>query len=635
MCIEELSRSLRHICLAAAVTSPLSAVAETSEVTELSYPIPSCGDFSDVYRNFALSMIAHSSGSGAENAIISPSSVEATLAMMYQGATVSVREKTAEIFTRKNTGNGWPSECRLDELSTQKVSNRVALMIGNADYAVEPWQDGSPVRDATDIGAALGRLGFEVTELENTDLQALRRGIQDFENAAAGAEIALVFYGGHGMETNGQYYLVPIDARVEASRPPVFESLVPLDLVLDTVAGVSGFGLVILDTAPNNPFTDGGTSVGPSHSLIRPEVPGETLIVFASGNGENAQDDMGQSELMPHQCGTEGRDECRGTRNRPYTAALLDHMEEPDLDVGSMLSKVGQAVKEATDSRQEPVTFGSLSGVDVYLAGDSPGPVLSRANAIFADRTLDVFPAFQNAVTDRLGADFKQFDFTDRNTVDLINTWISDATNRVIPKLLDSLDPDERLVLASALYYRGEWKQAFDSDNTVQAPFFPETGDPVDVAFMQSGNYPALFYEDENFSAVELRYESDRSAENLALRFILPEKNMAAQDALEKIRNTPALLGDLAAAKYGNGTIRLPRFKLEGSTDVLPLLQEHGFFRCTGLGRRLRRNCISGTTAGTDDSGRTTDSGREWHRSGCRDRRNIQYTLRHRGGELF
>ena len=203
--------------------------------------------------------------------------------------------------------------------------------------------------------------------------------------------------------------------------------------------------------------------------------------------------------------------------------------------------------------------------------------MLSRANAIFADRTLDVFPAFQNAVTDRLGADFKQFDFTDRNTVDLINTWISDATNRVIPKLLDSLDPDERLVLASALYYRGEWKQAFDSDNTVQAPFFPETGDPVDVAFMQSGNYPALFYEDENFSAVELRYESGRSADNFALRLILPEKNMAAQDALEKIRSTPALLGDLAAAKYGKGIIRLPRFRLEGSTDVLPLLQEHGF----------------------------------------------------------
>ena len=230
-----------------------------------------------------------------------------------------------------------------------QAAKRVALVIGNAVYAHAP-QLANPLNDAGDIGAALGRLGFEVTTLENAGKVALERGLLHFSRAASTAETAVVFYAGHGIEVDKRNFLVPVDARLLSDREVEFET-VSLDLVGRAVEGASGLGLVILDACRDNPFAASMRRAGAKRSigrgLARVEPSGEMLVAYAAKEGTLASDGTG--------------------RNSPYTRALLAHLEEPGLEVGLMFRKVRDAVLKATGNKQEPFVYGSLSSKGAYL----------------------------------------------------------------------------------------------------------------------------------------------------------------------------------------------------------------------------------------------------------------------------
>ena len=230
------------------------------------------------------------------------------------------------------------------------ASQRVALVIGNAAYAHAPAL-ANPLNDAADVGAALERLGFAVTRLDNAAQVALRRGLQQFALAASASEVAVVFYAGHGIEVDRRNFLVPVDARLASDQDVEFEA-VPLELVARAVERASGLRLVILDACRENPFAvqmqrEGATrSIG--RGLARVEPSGETLIAYAAKEGTVASDGSG--------------------RNSPYSEALLAHLEEPGLEVGLLFRKVRDAVLASTGGRQEPFVYGSLSSRGVYLA---------------------------------------------------------------------------------------------------------------------------------------------------------------------------------------------------------------------------------------------------------------------------
>ena len=118
------------------------------------------------------------------------------------------------------------------------AADRVALVIGNAAYSHAP-RLANPLNDAADIGAALERLGFAVTRLENADYAALRRGLLDFTRAASASEVALVFYAGHGIEVDRRNFLVPVDARLLSDADVEFET-VPLELISRAVERARG-----------------------------------------------------------------------------------------------------------------------------------------------------------------------------------------------------------------------------------------------------------------------------------------------------------------------------------------------------------------------------------------------------------
>ena len=237
-----------------------------------------------------------------------------------------------------------------------RASDRVALVIGNADYAHVP-RLANPLNDAGDMGAALARLGFAVTILENTGYQDMRRGLQEFMRAASGAAMAVVFYAGHGIEVDKRNFLVPVDARFRTDGDIKYEA-VPLDLVVDTLEGVTGLRMVILDACRDNPFladmlVRSTRTIG--RGLARVEPSGEMLVVaYAAMGGTVALDGKG--------------------RNSPYTEALLAHLEEPGLELGLMFRKVSEAVRKTTGNSQQPVTYDNLPSAGIYLAGLPPSP---------------------------------------------------------------------------------------------------------------------------------------------------------------------------------------------------------------------------------------------------------------------
>ena len=223
------------------------------------------------------------------------------------------------------------------------ADDRVALVVGNATYEHAPALTTS-LNDAADVGAALQRLGFAVTRIEDADQGELRRGLHEFATAAGAAETAVVFYAGHGIAHGGRNFLVPVDARLSSDQDIEFET-VPLALVERAVGRASGVRLIILDASRESAFPvslqRGGATgpIGPGLAAIKPSVG--TLVAFAAMEGTVALDGDGRNSL--------------------YSGALLRHLEEPGVAVEHMLSKVRDAVLSAIGGTQEPSVYGSLS----------------------------------------------------------------------------------------------------------------------------------------------------------------------------------------------------------------------------------------------------------------------------------
>ena len=233
--------------------------------------------------------------------------------------------------------------------SPVSAAKRVALVIGNSDY-LHATALANPLNDASGVSEALVRLGFAVSTLSNASKQAMEQGLQAFSVTALNAEIATVFYAGHGIEVDRQNYLVPVDAKLERDVDIQFET-VPLELVLSALEDASGLRLVILDACRQNPFVSNMRRAGSTRTigrgLARVEPTGETLVAYAAKEGTVAADGDG--------------------RNSPYTEALLRHIEEPDLELGMMFRKVRDSVRASTGGSQVPFVYGSLSSDGVYL----------------------------------------------------------------------------------------------------------------------------------------------------------------------------------------------------------------------------------------------------------------------------
>jgi uncharacterized caspase-like protein len=226
---------------------------------------------------------------------------------------------------------------------------RVALVIGNADYARAPTLE-NPVNDARGMEAKLTKLGFAVTKLENATKDQMEEAIVAFEGKLGPDKIGLFYYAGHGVQVRDKNYLIPVDATIEQERRARIEAL-DVSLVTDAMRYArSKVNFIILDACRDNPFER--KLRGSSRGLAAVDAAGGTLIAYATAPGSVASDGNG--------------------KNGVYTGALLAALDEPGLSAEQVFKSVRKRVSSATDGQQTPWESSSLTGDFVFNA---PAPV--------------------------------------------------------------------------------------------------------------------------------------------------------------------------------------------------------------------------------------------------------------------
>ena len=231
------------------------------------------------------------------------------------------------------------------------AGNRVALVVGNASYQ-NVVHLANPANDASALADTFKKANFDVVMLRH-DLGAVefRRALREFGDKARDADIAVIYYAGHGLEVDGINYLIPADAVLERDSD-VYDEAIPLDRVLVAVEPARRLRLIILDACRDNPFaktmkrTIAQRAIGQGLAKVEPDQP-NTLIAFAARAGSTASDGNG--------------------KNSPFAAALADHLATPGLDLRKAFGYVRDDVLKATNNRQEPFIYGSLGGEDMML----------------------------------------------------------------------------------------------------------------------------------------------------------------------------------------------------------------------------------------------------------------------------
>lgn len=227
------------------------------------------------------------------------------------------------------------------------AERRVALVVGNSNYT-NVARLLNPRNDAGDMISRLKTMKFDVIPGLDLDRNGFLNTLAAFGRAAEGADVALFFYAGHGLQVNGQNYLVPTDAKVEYEAE-LDIALIPVPLVMQQLGRGSRVNIVILDACRDNPFAkDLSRTLGTRSSsalgrgLSRIQTASGTFIAFATQPDNVAQDGAG--------------------RNSPFTEAFLANMEKPGLSLSDLMIEVRNDVMRQTNGKQVPWDSSSLTG---------------------------------------------------------------------------------------------------------------------------------------------------------------------------------------------------------------------------------------------------------------------------------
>jgi uncharacterized caspase-like protein len=235
-----------------------------------------------------------------------------------------------------------------------QADKRIALVIGNSNYR-HAGLLGNPANDAAAIAVLLKAAGFASVDVRrDLGINEMRQALGDFSEAAQDADMALLFYAGHGIEVDGANYLIPVDARL-ARDFDVEDEAISLDRVLRAIDRAKRLRFVMLDACRDNPFTKTmrRTSRAIGRGLARVDAPmTDTLVAFSTEAGTVAAD--GDQAMSP------------------FTTALVRHLATPGLDLRLAFGRVRDEVMKNTNNRQRPFIYGSLGGATVAIVDALP-----------------------------------------------------------------------------------------------------------------------------------------------------------------------------------------------------------------------------------------------------------------------
>ena len=292
------------------------------------------------------------------------------------------------------------------------VDKRVALVIGNGAYVAAPKLT-NPTDDAKAVAGSLKRLGFQVVEGYDLDGAAMHDKIGDFSDMLTGAKAALVYYAGHGVAFQDDNYLLPVDI-VLKSPSDLDLKAVNLSTVLKLMKREDAIDIVILDACRNNPFAEELSRTAKSRALyldgglakVDSDLARGTLIAFATDPKKTALD------------GAPGD-------HSPFTKALLAHLEDADVPIDTMFTRVRTDVDAATAQQQTPWVNTSLIGEFVLnpVVAGAPAPTSQPSVAVASTGPVSL-------TSERLALDDKLWAAADKsNTAEDYQAYIDAVPN--------------------------------------------------------------------------------------------------------------------------------------------------------------------------------------------------------------
>jgi cyclophilin family peptidyl-prolyl cis-trans isomerase len=262
------------------------------------------------------------------------------------------------------------------------ASQRIALVIGNSAYPAGRLKN--PVNDAADIAQSLSNKGFEVTKILNADKRQLKGAINQFtQKINTRNTVGLFYFAGHGMEIDGQNYLIPVDADIQSGADVEYEAVNAGRLLSGMREAGNGLNLVILDACRNNPYLRSSRSA--TRGLTRMSPPSGALVLYATEPGRVAEDGEG--------------------RNGTFTRYLLEAMEQPGITVEQAFKRTAINVRNATDARQTPWVEGVILG-DFYFKPPA-SPAESQVALIDLNKTSATATATQQQLQESAGEDLE------------------------------------------------------------------------------------------------------------------------------------------------------------------------------------------------------------------------------------
>ena len=270
---------------------------------------------------------------------------------------------------------------------------RIALVIGNSGYANAPLAN--PANDARLMSATLRRLGFDVIERIDADQKEMKVAIFELgdrlEQAGKDA-VGLFFYAGHGVQVDGENYLIPLKSEISKERHVAIEAVGTSWVLGQMEFAGNRMNFVILDACRNNPLTRSFRSA--VRGLARMDAPSGSLVAYSTGPGKVARDGEGA--------------------NSEFTAALARELTVPGVPVEQVFKRVRRSVMAATNDEQVPWESSSLTG-DFYFNGTPSGEGQVAiappppASAIAASKVAAEVAFWQSIEGSRDPADFRAY----------------------------------------------------------------------------------------------------------------------------------------------------------------------------------------------------------------------------------
>lgn len=247
---------------------------------------------------------------------------------------------------------------RAIQIHQMKTEQRVALLIGNADYKSDPLRN--PINDVRAMDSMLTSLGFDIIKVENATQREMDEAISQFGKKISNSGVGLFYYAGHGIQVSGENYLVPVGANIEVEGDVKYKAVNVGTVLAKMEAAGNRLNVVLLDACRNNPFARSWRSA--NKGLAKADAPKGTFIAYATAPGSVAGDGAGNNSF--------------------FTEALLRAMKIKGLTIENVLKQVRKDVDYRSSGKQIPWSSSSLIG-DFYFI------LPNTITAIEAQNSLD------------------------------------------------------------------------------------------------------------------------------------------------------------------------------------------------------------------------------------------------------